>query len=317
MNFNTEFVVKSRKFPFLQIKNNPRYRENEFVKYSDGVENVTMTSIDYENFKKNYHVIEETDHVFMEFESSVGLMAPHIDYWMKKKVEYQKQGLDFMKYIAKTMMNGFYGKTALRTVRQNVIPQFDVEENRPVYSNRVESEVEPVYIPYGSFVTAWARHKLIDSALKVWDDFVYCDTDSIHCFERKSYPFKVDPYELGVLKDETPDGAYEYARYIKQKTYCHARPGKDKYGNPIKEVVEIKAAGLSTDSRTGIPIDDFKYGLEIKNANFKMKTVPGGAVLYPTNWKLDKVDASEFVDYIRTLEMSYETKDFDNGQWAI
>ena len=276
-----------------------------------------MTSVDYENFKKNYHVIDESDHEFVQFESQIGLMADHVDYWMQKKVEYEKQGLPFMRYIAKTMMNGFYGKTALRTTRQNVVPRFDPINNRITYSERVMSEVDPVYIPYGTFVTAWARHKLIDSALKVWKDFVYCDTDSIHCFERKSYPFETHPTKLGYLKDETPDGAYEYARYIKQKTYCHARPGKDENGNPIKEVIEIKAAGLNVDARTGIPIDDFRYGLTIKDANFKMKTVPGGAILYPTTWQLEKIDASVFEDYLKSLEVSNETKDFDNGEWRV
>lgn len=282
-----------------------------------------MTNVDYENFKKNYKVLEETDHTFVQFDSMVGLLADHVDYWMEKKIQYQNQGLEFMRYIAKTMMNGFYGKTALRTTRQNVVPKFDSEVNRVVYSERVNSEIDPVYIPYGTFVTSWARHKLITDALKVWDDFIYCDTDSIHCFERKSYPFETHPTKLGFLKDETADGAYEYARYIKQKTYCHARPdvmrgffnSDDGYYKPYKEVVEIRAAGLNTESRTGIKIEDFKYGLEIKNANFKMKTVPGGAILYPTDWKLDKIDGSLFDDYLKTLEVTYETKDFDNGEW--
>lgn len=276
-----------------------------------------MTSVDYENFKKNYHVISESDHQFVQFDSKVGLLAQHVDYWMAEKVKYEQQGLPFMRYIAKTMMNGFYGKTALRTSRQNVVPKYDPELDRISYSERVASEVEPVYIPYGTFVTAWARHKLIDSALKVWDDFVYCDTDSIHCFERKSYPFETHPTKLGYLKDETPDGAYEYARYIKQKTYCHARPGKDMYGNPIKEVVEIKAAGLNVEARTGIKIDDFKYGLEIQDANFKMKTVPGGAILYPTTWKLEKLDASDFEAYIKLMEENNEEKDYESGEWKL
>ena len=313
VNFDCEFAVKSNKFPFLQIKNNPRYKDNEFVRYSDGIENVTMTNVDYENFKKNYKVFQESNHTFVQFDSKIGLMADHVDYWMKKKKEYEAQGLPFMRYIAKTMMNGFYGKTALRTIRQNVIPEFSYEDDRISYSTRVETEIDPVYIPYGTFVTAWARHKLIDSALKVWDDFVYCDTDSIHCFERKSYPFPTHPTELGLLKDETSDGAYEYARYIKQKTYCHARPGKDQYGNPIKEVVEIRAAGLNSDSRSGISIDDFKYGLEIKNANFKMKTVPGGAILYPTDWKLEKLDEDMIEEYFKNLEK----RNYDTGEWTV
>lgn len=258
-------------------------------------------------------MFSEENHKFIQFNSMTGLMAKHVDYWMEKKKYYEQQGLPFMRYIAKTMMNGFYGKTALRTTRQNVIPQMDTDKNIISYSDRVTTEIDPIYIPYGTFVTAWARHKLIDSALKVWDDFVYCDTDSIHCFERKTYPFPTHPTELGLLKDETADGAYEYARYIKQKTYCHARPGVDKLGNPIKEVVEIRAAGLNVDSRTGIQIDDFKYGLKIENANFKMRTVPGGALLQPVDWKLEKIDDDLIAKYFENLEK----RNYDIGEWNI
>ena len=286
--------------------------------YSDGVENITMTNVDYENFKKNYKILDEYDHKYIQFDSCTGLLSKHVDYWMEKKIQYQQQGLEFMRYIAKTMMNGFYGKTALRTIRQNVIPHLDLDKNTISYSERVTSEIDPVYIPYGSFVTSWARHKLIDSALKVWDDFVYCDTDSIHCFERESYPFETHPTKLGYLKDETEKGAFEYARYIKQKTYCHARPGIDANGNPIKEVVEIKAAGLNSNSRTGIPIDSFKYGLVIDNANFKMKTVPGGAILQNTSWKLEKLDYASFLEKLEMeAQDEREDKDYDNGEWQL
>lgn len=297
VHFKAEFYAKQNKFPFLQLKNTPRYANNQFVKYSEGVEDLFMTSVDYKNFKNNYKVFNEHDHQYMSFESKVGLMAPHVDYWMQKKKYYQEQGLPFMRYIAKTMMNGFYGKTTLRTSRENVIPQMDLETNQISYSEKNKSEVEPIYVPYGAFVTAWARDKLINSALKIWDKFIYCDTDSIHCFDADNIPLDIHPTELGKWKDETEDGAYEYARYIKQKTYCHARPGiKD--GKPFKEVVEIRAAGLNVKSRSGIAFDEFKYGLTVPNANFKMTTVPGGCILMPCDWCMVKDDFSIVMDYL-------------------
>lgn len=47
VNFDCEFAVKNNKFPFIQIKNNPRYKENQFLRYSDGIENITLTCVDY------------------------------------------------------------------------------------------------------------------------------------------------------------------------------------------------------------------------------------------------------------------------------
>lgn len=291
VNFDAEFLVKKYHFPFIQLKNNLSFTQNEFVTDSKGVQNLTLTSVDYKNFKNNYHVINEKINKYCYFKSEIGIMKPHIDYWMKRKKEYEQQGLPFMRYIAKTMMNGFYGKTATRTNRLSVVPHYD-EENKVSYSDKILTEVEPIYLPYGAFVTAWARDKLINSSLKMWDKFIYCDTDSIHCFESDSYDLDIHQSDLGKWKDETIDGAYEYARYIKQKTYCHARPGIDANGNPIKEVVEIRAAGLNNDARSGIKIEDFKYGLVINEGNRKMKTVPGGCVLVPSIWELkDDKDA--------------------------
>lgn len=297
VHFKAEFYVKGRGFPFLQLKNTPGYMNNQFIEYSNGYEDLYMTSVDYNNFKKNYKIIDECEHEYIEFNSKVGLLAPHVDYWMERKKYYEQQGLPFMRYIAKTMMNGFYGKTALRTSRQNVVPEYDAENKQVSYSTKVATNVEPIYVPYGAFVTAWARDKLINSALKVWNDFVYCDTDSIHCFDSDNIPLDIHPTDLGKWKDETASGAYEFARYIKQKTYCHARPGiKD--GVLFKEVVEIRAAGLGVNSRTGIPFEDFKYGLTIKNANLKQKTVPGGAILMPTDWVMEKDDLSYVEDFM-------------------
>ena len=288
VSFDCEFIVKSDGFPFLQLKNTPRYMNNEFITHSDGVEHLTLTSVDYKNFKQEYHVYNECNHKYLKFQSQVGLLAPHVDYWMTRKKEYEKQGLPFMRYIAKTMMNGFYGKTALRTTRENVIPHMDEETNHVSYADKVSSEIDAVYVPYGAFVTAWARDKLINSAKQVWEQFVYCDTDSIHVIDNgQPIPLDIHQTDLGKWKNETLDGAFEYAKYIKQKTYCHARPGFDKDGNPIKEVVEIKCAGLNNDARSGIKIEDFKFGLCLKEVNLKMKTVTGGCILERCDWMLE------------------------------
>lgn len=291
VRFKASFHVKDKGFPFLQLKNTPRYMNNEFIEYSEGTEELTMTSVDYMNFKRNYRILDEYDHEYISFSGKVGLLAPHVEHWMARKIEYERQGVEFMRYMSKTMMNGFYGKTATRTSRENVVPMFDKETNRVSYSTRVATEVEPIYIPYGAFVTAYARDKLINSCRAVWDDFIYCDTDSIHCFDSEHIPLDIHPTELGRWKDETPDGPYEYARYIKQKTYCLARPGMLD-GKPYKEVRKIKAAGLSVDSRKGIPFEEFRYGLELENANLKMYTVPGGAILKGVDWRLEKDDLS-------------------------
>lgn len=310
VRFKCEFIVKNNKFPFLQLKNNVRFKSNQFVAYSNGEVELCLTSVDYKNFKNNYHIINAHDFTYLKFNSAVGLLSPHIDYWMANKIKFEEQGMPFMRYIAKTFMNGFYGKTALRPKRLNVIPKFDVETGQTSYSEKEINEAEPIYIPYGAFVTAYARDKLINTALSVWDDFIYCDTDSVHCFVRDSYPFAIDSKLLGYWKDETKDKAYDFARYIKQKTYCHANLEVID-GKKVKKVVELKAAGLNNDARidkeTGeykITIEDFKYGLTLNGVNLKTKTVPGGAILERTDWTLEKhtIDEESFLRMKEKLE---------------
>lgn len=310
VNFKCEFLVKDNRFPFLQLKNNVSFRPNQFVKFSNGEVELCLTSVDYKNFINNYDVYDAHDFTYLKFKSQVGLLAPHVDYWMQKKIEYEQQGMPFMRYIAKTFMNGFYGKTALRPKRLNVIPEIDPETNQISYSNKEVNETEPIYIPYGAFVTAWARDKLINSALAIWDDFIYCDTDSIHCFERDNYPIDIHPKKLGYWKDETATKSYDYARYIKQKTYCHANLEMVD-GKPFKRVVELKAAGLNNNARqdkiTGeykISIDDFKYGLTLEGVNLKTKTVPGGAILDRVDWALEPTNISDdaYLEFKKLME---------------
>lgn len=290
--------LKDNHFPFLQVKHNPMFASNEFITEIDEPTMLYLTNVDYELLVQNYHIYYEKDYDFLSFDSMVGLMRPHIDYWVSKKIEYENEGLDFMRYKAKTMMNGFYGKTGSRVKRLNKLPDLD-DDGNVTYSRTETTESDPIYIPYATFVTAWARHKLVNSALNNWDDFIYCDTDSIHMFKNDDVKLDIDKYELGKWKDETasqPNGVFDYGRYIKQKTYCHAV--KVKCGDYwYKDICDIKAAGLSADSRTGIPIEDFKFGLKIKDGNKKIRTVPGGALIETYDWELYDYIGNEDAEY--------------------
>lgn len=58
INFKCEFMVKKDRFPFIQIKNSPSFRENQFVKFSNGIVDLTLTSVDFKNFKNNYNIYD-------------------------------------------------------------------------------------------------------------------------------------------------------------------------------------------------------------------------------------------------------------------
>lgn len=58
IRFKCEFFVKFNKFPFIQLKNVPSFRSNQFVTNSDGEVELTLTSVDYKNFLNNYDVYD-------------------------------------------------------------------------------------------------------------------------------------------------------------------------------------------------------------------------------------------------------------------
>lgn len=108
-----------------------------------------------------------------------------------------------------------------------------------------EEEKNGIYLPVGSFITAYARNKTIRTSQAIKDysikkygknKYVYSDTDSIHCLldiEEVKQFCEIDDVKLGAWKHEN---TFTRARFIRQK--CYIEEINRKYRNYLCRYAE-------------------------------------------------------------------------------
>lgn len=263
--FTCQFELKPGYIPTIQLKNNLAFVPTQYLESSDG-EDVTLclTNVDLELFFEHYNVYNIEYHSGWKFKSTVGLFKEYIDKWNTVKMESTLNGNKAMRTLAKLMLNALYGKFALNPNVQSKIPWYD---NGVVKYKLGEKETrDPIYIPVGTFITAWARYKTISSAQKVYDRFVYADTDSLHLIGTEIPDMlEVDPVKLGAWKHES---TFTRARFIRQKSYIEEIDGE----------LNITCAGMSERCYQYVTWDNFRTGSSY-DGKLGMTHVNGGIVL--------------------------------------
>lgn len=271
------FELKPNKIPTIQIKHGDyAFVRNEYLTDSGDEDEVVMvmTNVDLELFLEQYETYNLRYIEGWKFQASTELFKPYIDKWMKVKIESTLNGNKGMRTLSKLMLNSLYGKFAVNPVVGSKYP-YD-KDGVVGYKMGVTEFRKPLYVPLASFVTAWARHKTITSAQKMYKYFVYADTDSLHLHiklpeEIKKMSnkelehlttkdlikfgmdipedFEIDPVNLGAWKVESK---FNRARFLRQKSYIEdSNPVElwnEKKFNPklVKEFCE--ETGLDPDT---------------------------------------------------------------------
>nr|DAI89900.1 MAG TPA: DNA polymerase B [Caudoviricetes sp.] len=278
--FTCQFELKEGYIPTIQLKNNLSFIPTQYLKSSDG-EDVTLclTSVDLELFMEHYNVYNIDYHSGWKFKSTIGLFKDYIDKWNAVKMESTLNGNKAMRTLAKLMLNALYGKFALNPNVQSKIPWYD---NGVIKYKLGEKETrDPIYIPVGTFITAWARYKTISSAQKVYDRFVYADTDSLHLIGTEIPDMlEIDPVKLGAWKHES---TFIRARFLRQKSYVEEiitdktfyLPDLNKYGSTD---FNITCAGMPERCYQYVTWDNFHPGMNY-DGKLSMSHVRGGIVL--------------------------------------
>lgn len=265
------FELKLDRIPTIQLKNNLSFVPTEYITTSDG-EDVTLclTSVDYDLFIEQYEVTNIEYFGGYKFKSTRGVFDPYIDYWSAKKIQGKLNGNYAIYTLSKLMLNNLYGKFSLNPITRSKIPE--LEEGRIKYIVGEEEKRSAVYIPVGTFITAWARDKTIRSAQSLYHRFIYADTDSLH-LEGEELPkgLEIDDTELGAWKYE---GKFSKAKFIRAKTYIEivSDPHEDNYK------MKITCAGMPKACHDKVTFGNFNAG-----SSFAGKLVPkhvrGGIVL--------------------------------------
>lgn len=283
-----QFELKEGYLPTLQEKNNLAFVPTEYLTSSKGEElTLTLTSVDLALLFEHYDVFDITWLGGYKFKSAVGLFKDYIDKWNGIKIQATRDKNEGLRTIAKLMLNSLYGKFAMNPKVQSKFPYLG-EDNMVHYELGPEETRDGLYIPMGTFITAWARDKTIRSAQKVKERFLYADTDSLHLIGDKIPDgLEVSPTELGKWKQES---VFTRARFIRAKSYIEEIDGK----------LEIKCAGMPASLHKYVTWDNFRVGSVFdggyeditdeggvyygKRYRGKLRHthVPGGIVLLPT-----------------------------------
>lgn len=269
-NFTCEFKVKKDYIPTIQLKNNLSYIPNEYITESKEQVNLVLTSVDLELFFEHYDVWNIEYINGWKFKQCVGIFKPYIDKWGKVK----KENKGAIRQLAKLMLNSLYGKFGTNPDVTGKIPYLD-DENVVKWKLGEKEMREPIYIPMGVFITAWARHKTISTAQLCFDRFIYADTDSLHLVGTdipKAIEHIIDDKELGYWAHES---TFTRARFIRQKTYIEEIDGK----------IDVKCAGMPDTIKSRVTWDNFHKGFK-SGGKLLPKRVKGGIILKDTEFTL-------------------------------
>lgn len=275
LNFECEFHVKPGCVPSIQIKHSLSYADNEYLTDSDGPVVLTLTNVDYQLMLDHYNVKIYDVYGGYKFKAAHNLFNVYIDYWYGVKTKARIEGNPGLEKIAKLMLNGFYGKFGTRKSTKSKIPYLDEESNLVRYRTTSPEPVKGGYIPVATFITSYARDKIIRGAQACGERFIYADTDSLHVVGTDPVPgLDVDNKRLGAFKLES---TFEKARFIRQKTYLEMFDG----------VANIKCAGMPDAVKKKLTMEQFFEGATFEG-KLVPKAVPGGVILADTTFQIKK-----------------------------
>lgn len=282
-NFVCQFELKKNKIPTIQLKNNLRFIPTQYLTSSnDEFVSLCLTSVDMALFKEHYDIYNIEYYGGYKFKSTTGLFKDYIDKWIAIKIESTLNGNASMRTLAKLMLNSLYGKFALNPEVCSKYPVYDDGKIR--YEQGTPEIRKPLYIPVGTFITAWARDKTIRTSQKIKDYslkkygkdmYIYSDTDSIHTtlpLEDCKKIMSISQTELGKWAHES---SFTRARFIRQKSYTEEINGE----------MHITCAGMPKQCYKFVTWDNFYVGAKY-SGKLQMKHVKGGIILKDVDFSI-------------------------------
>lgn len=300
------FRIKPDKIPTIQIKHSMYYQGNQYLTSSDGdVVTLYLTSVDLKLFFEQYDVFDPEFVSGWKFKGieAGAIFGDYVDKWSEVKIKSKEEGNHGMYLISKLFLNSLYGKFGSSVTLQSKEPFMD-EDGKVRFRLGKEEEKEGVYIAMACFITAYARYKTITSAQMITDEynagrskiqFVYADTDSLHCVSPDhTLPECLDihPTRLGAWDHEANavkgkflrQKCYMEKHIISEKDYQKAMEDED----TIKELysvedgqyyyTKITVAGMPEGCYPHVTFKNFKVGASYPG-KLAHRTVDGGVVL--------------------------------------
>ena len=261
------FEIKKDHLPCIQLKHTYFFNPTEYISSSGGMEvEMTVTNVDLKLIFSQYNVTHFKYIDGYYFRKCKGYFDRHIE----KNMAIKERAVGGERYIAKSRMNQVYGKTATSPHKKMKVPYLIDGILRFDYGE--EKTEDPEYTALGCFITAWARHDIILDAQANYENFIYCDTDSLHLLKRK------DGTEPNLPIHPTKLGFYKLEHNVTKSTFLRSKTYVEQYENGD---VEIKCAGASPEVKKNMNFDNFHIGSSFEG-KLMPKQVVGGCVLVKT-----------------------------------
>lgn len=323
IRIKTRFYLKKGFLPCIQVKNTYRYKSTEWLETSDFYDKktnkyykkyldingneqntqviLTLTMTDFELIKEHYNLIDFEILDGCYFNKAIGIFDSYINKY--KKIKLNSKGAK--KTLAKLYLNNLYGKTATNTDSSFKIAYIKDDLSLGFYGVYA-CDKKPFYIPVGSAITSYARNFTIRAAQKNYSNFIYADTDSIHCncSPNEIKGIKVDDKKFLCWKLES---CWDNGLFVRQKTYIEhitaenlkpiekpfynvkcagmPEPCKALFLKSIGADVDISDLNMNADAQEFLKkkrtIKDFKVGLSVP-LKLRPVQINGGVVLTET-----------------------------------
>lgn len=305
------FEIKKNRLPTIQIKGSSRFFDTEYVTSSNGeIVELTLTSVDLALFLEHYKVTRMEYLDGYKFKAQYGMFDEYVDYWISQKIESEQNGDKAGRTLAKLYQNSLYGKFAKRPKGRSKIPY--LENGILKFRLSEEEEQGKLYIPIGTFITAYARNYTIRAAQAEYKRFMYADTDSLHLKGLKEPEnLEVDKYKLGAWKHES---TFDEAIYIGAKCYVenevHTREEIEKYIKENEEnlplvsisenaetghILKITCAGMPDTLHKYVTLDNFAVGLSLAG-KLQPKQVVGGCILESRTFEIKERNKAKKIE---------------------
>lgn len=286
-------VVNEKGLPFIQVLDSTVLR-SPYAKTIPKGYKIYLTTYNIDRFQKYYSGDYTITPIYQcETISANDLFGDFIDFWMKIKVQSEKNGNSVMRLVAKWQLASLYGKFGTKRLRDSRL-----RLGGKWYKTETLTEQE-YYLPIAIAITNKARMKLVDVVGFNYDKIIGGDTDSIAVYD-KFIPYmekmaKFHETELGAWKTEMRGGKGIFRR---SKQYYFEMPDGS---------IKMAFAGVQSDRYT-FTLKDMIIGRLLTKEISPLKT-PTGILLYDDEKEIKPVYDKDYIKWDRSLNLWYKDED--------
>lgn len=239
------FEMHENSIPMVQLKGSWGFGEHEYVTHSYDPVTITLTSVDLRLFFEMYDVDVQSWDGGAKFAKLDNMFKSYVDHWGDVK----RSSTGGKRQLAKLMLNNLYGKFA---TNPDVTPKYPVMDEAGVvhYVLGPDETRDPIYLPVGEFVTAYARETLIHAIMHNRERFLYCDTDSMHLLGTEP-PEGIRTHDTDLCAWKV-EGTFMHARHLRAKCYIWDLNGE----------VDVTCAGMPDNVKAMCTFENFHIGLQ-------------------------------------------------------